>query len=227
MRQDSKDTAAASRPFRRLRAALSALRVGAEELRALPESGAARPRRIDIVRRALAAAFAALRKDGRVDEPHPEADAVRVTLDVNGVTRTLSIEPRVTLLDALRDNLGLTGAKKGCDHGQCGACTVLSDGRSINACMTLAIMQQGKRITTIEGLADGEELHPLQASFIEHDAFQGGFCTPGQIMSAAALFAKRRALAPAEIREHMSGNICRCGAYDNIVAAVKAAQGRG
>lgn len=152
------------------------------------------------------------------------ASRVDVTLDVNGAQRTISIEPRVTLLDALREEMGLTGTKKGCDHGQCGACTVLSDGRAINACMTLAIMQQGARITTIEGLARGGELSPVQAAFIEHDAFQCGYCTPGQIVSATALVAKGERRKAHEIREHMSGNLCRCGAYDNIVAAVIRAQ---
>jgi xanthine dehydrogenase YagT iron-sulfur-binding subunit len=160
--------------------------------------------------------------------PVPATSAlVAVTLEVNGAARTLSIEPRVTLLDALREQLGLMGSKKGCDHGQCGACTVLADGRRINACLTLAIMQQGVEITTIEGLARGDELHPLQAAFIEHDAFQCGYCTPGQILSAAGLINEGGAGSAAEIREKMSGNICRCGAYDNIVAAIQAAQGKG
>ena len=145
-----------------------------------------------------------------------------VTLSVNGVDRTLDLEPRVTLLDALRERLGLTGTKKGCDRGECGACTVYVNGRRINACMTLAVMQQGKTITTIEGLADGDALHPMQAAFIEHDAFQCGYCTPGQILSAVACIREGHAGTSAEIRESMSGNLCRCGAYPNIVAAVRA-----
>lgn len=150
---------------------------------------------------------------------------VQLTLRVNGVERTVHLEPRVTLLDALRERLGLTGTKKGCDRGECGACTVHVDGRRINSCMTLAVMQQGKAITTIEGLAEGEALHPVQAAFIEHDAFQCGYCTPGQIMSAVACIREGHAGSPAEIREWMSGNLCRCGAYPNIVAAVRAAAG--
>jgi xanthine dehydrogenase YagT iron-sulfur-binding subunit len=148
--------------------------------------------------------------------------AVTVRLSVNGADHEVSIEPRVTLLDALRDHLGLTGSKKGCDHGQCGACTVLVDGRRVNACLTLAIMAAGKPITTIEGLAEGDELHPMQAAFIENDAFQCGYCTPGQIMAAVGLAAEPCARDDASIRECMSGNICRCGAYPNIVAAVRA-----
>jgi len=149
-----------------------------------------------------------------------ESDTVNVTLVVNGKEYTLNIEPRVTLLDALRERLGLTGSKKGCDHGQCGACTVLVDGRRINSCLTLAVMQEGAKITTIEGLAIGDELHPMQAAFIKHDGFQCGYCTPGQIMSAVGLLAEGCPTEEAGIRECMSGNICRCGAYPGIVAAV-------
>src|SRR5579859_6944641 len=144
-----------------------------------------------------------------------------LTLHVNGVDHTLQLEPRVTLLDALREYLGLTGTKKGCDQGACGACTVLVDGRRVNACLTLAVMQSGSDITTIEGLARGDVLHPLQAAFIDHDAFQCGYCTSGQIMSGVALISEGRTKTDAEIREFMSGNICRCGAYPNIVAAIK------
>jgi len=140
---------------------------------------------------------------------------------VNGERRTFASEPRVTLLDALRDRLELTGSKKGCDHGQCGACTVLVDGRRVNACLTLAASAQGKSVTTIEGLARGEQLHPMQAAFLAHDGFQCGYCTPGQIVSAVGLVAERRALDDDSVREQMSGNICRCGAYTNIVAAVQ------
>jgi xanthine dehydrogenase YagT iron-sulfur-binding subunit len=159
-------------------------------------------------------------------------------LNINGADHQLSLEPRVTLLDALREVLGLTGTKKGCDRGQCGACTVLVDGRRINACLTLAIMHQGAKITTIEGIAQGGQLAPIQAAFIEHDAFQCGYCTPGQICSAVACIAEMKAgtasavtpdvrertvaFTDPEIRERMSGNLCRCGAYNNIVAAIQA-----
>ncbi|WP_168806159.1 (2Fe-2S)-binding protein [Chitinophaga oryzae] len=145
-----------------------------------------------------------------------------VSLEVNGKAYQLSVEPRVTLLDLLREQLNLTGTKKGCDHGQCGACTVHVNGQRINSCLTLAVMQEGKKITTIEGLAQGDTLHPVQEAFIEHDGFQCGYCTPGQIMSAVACIREGHAGSPEEIREFMSGNICRCGAYDNIVAAITA-----
>jgi xanthine dehydrogenase YagT iron-sulfur-binding subunit len=150
---------------------------------------------------------------------------IPVTLDVNGQAHALDIEPRVTLLDTLRERLQLTGTKKGCDQGTCGACTVLVDGRRVNSCLTLAVMAQGKKITTVEGLARGDQLHPVQAAFIAHDGFQCGYCTPGQIMSAVALLGEKRSLDEASVREWMSGNICRCGAYPNIVAAVRAAGG--
>ncbi|MBO9727497.1 MAG: (2Fe-2S)-binding protein [Chitinophaga sp.] len=143
-----------------------------------------------------------------------------VNMDINGQKMQLSVEPRTTLLDLLREQLHLTGTKKGCDHGQCGACTVHVDGRRINACLTLAVMQEGKKITTIEGLANGDQLHPVQEAFIKHDGFQCGYCTPGQIMSAVACLREGHANSPEEIREFMSGNICRCGAYDNIVHAI-------
>lgn len=146
---------------------------------------------------------------------------VPVTLRINGRQYDLTIEPRVTLLDALRENLGLTGTKMGCDHGQCGACTVLVNGRRINSCLTLAVMHQGQDITTIEGLANGQTLHPLQAAFVQFDAFQCGYCTPGQICSGIGLINEGHASTPEEIREQMSGNICRCGAYPNIVKAVQ------
>jgi xanthine dehydrogenase YagT iron-sulfur-binding subunit len=158
--------------------------------------------------------------------PRVGPQPVPVVLDVNGQSRSLQIEPRETLLDTLRDHLGLVGTKKGCDQGTCGACTVLVDGKRVNSCLTLAIMTQGKRVTTIEGLADGDRLHPMQAAFIEHDGFQCGYCTPGQIMSAVGLLAEKRALDDASVREWMSGNICRCGAYANIAAAVQSAGGR-
>ena len=147
---------------------------------------------------------------------------VQVTLRVNGVERRVSLRPWTTLLDALREYLDLTGTKKGCDHGQCGACTVLVDGRRVYSCLTLAVMKDGAQVTTIEGLATDEALHPLQQAFIDHDAFQCGYCTPGQICSAAGLIAEGRARSSDEIRELMSGNICRCGAYPNIVAAIEA-----
>ncbi|WP_022823462.1 (2Fe-2S)-binding protein [Hymenobacter norwichensis] len=144
-----------------------------------------------------------------------------ITLRVNGQARTLRAEPRVTLLDALREYLDLTGTKKGCDHGQCGACTVHIDGKRINSCLTLAVMTQGKEITTIEGLAKGEALHPMQTAFIKHDGFQCGYCTPGQIMSGVACVKEGHATTDAQAREWMSGNLCRCGAYPNITAAVR------
>jgi xanthine dehydrogenase YagT iron-sulfur-binding subunit len=150
---------------------------------------------------------------------------VPVTLLINGTPHTLDIEPRVTLLDALRERLGLTGTKKGCDQGPCGACTVLLDGKRVNSCLTLAIMSQGRAITTIEGLAHGDALHPMQAAFLEHDGFQCGYCTPGQILSAVALVAEGRPTDATGVREWMSGNICRCGAYANIVAAVQSVAG--
>jgi xanthine dehydrogenase YagT iron-sulfur-binding subunit len=147
----------------------------------------------------------------------------RITLTVNGVARQVEVAPWTTLLDALRESLDLTGTKKGCDHGQCGACTVLVNGIRINSCMTLAVMKDGADVTTVEGLAAGEALHPLQQAFIDHDAFQCGYCTPGQICSAAGLMAEGRAKSADDIRELMSGNICRCGAYPNIVAAIQQA----
>jgi xanthine dehydrogenase YagT iron-sulfur-binding subunit len=151
----------------------------------------------------------------------------QVTLSVNGRPYVLAIEPRVSLLDALREYIGLTGTKKGCDRGQCGACTVLVNGRRINSCLTLALAHESDEIVTVEGLARGGKPHPVQAAFVEHDAFQCGYCTPGQICSAVGLLAEARAqgfeLTDDAIRERMSGNICRCGAYPNIVAAVKKA----
>jgi xanthine dehydrogenase YagT iron-sulfur-binding subunit len=152
--------------------------------------------------------------------------AVPVTLRINGRQYDLKVEPRVTLLDALRENLGLTGTKMGCDHGQCGACTVLIDGRRVNSCLTLAVMHQNQEITTIEGLSRGGTLHPVQAAFVEFDAFQCGYCTPGQICSAVGLISEGHANTPDEIREQMSGNICRCGAYPNIVKAIRQAKGQ-
>jgi xanthine dehydrogenase YagT iron-sulfur-binding subunit len=150
---------------------------------------------------------------------------VPMTLTINGKPYALALEPRVTLLDALRERLDLTGTKKGCDQGTCGACTVLVDGRRVNACLTLAIMVQGRKVTTIEGLADGDHLHPMQAAFLEHDGFQCGYCTPGQIVSAVGLLNEKRPTGDVAVREWMSGNICRCGAYPNIVAAVQSVAG--
>ncbi len=165
-----------------------------------------------------------------------------VRLSVNGTEHELTLDNRTSLLDALREHLDLTGAKKGCDHGQCGACTVLLDGRRVNACLVLAVTAQGRAITTIEGLAEGDDLHPVQRAFVERDAFQCGYCTPGQICSAVGVLAEARSgwpsavtapeggvtLDEAEVRERMSGNLCRCGAYANIVPAVldAAAEGR-
>ena len=148
---------------------------------------------------------------------------ISVHLDINGQHHELQLEPRVTLLDALRDRLGLTGTKKGCDHGQCGACTVHVDGERVLACLTLAAQAQGRAITTIEGLAREGELHPVQAAFLEQDAFQCGYCTSGQIMSAVACIREGHAGSDEEIREYMAGNLCRCGAYPHIVAAVRQA----
>jgi xanthine dehydrogenase YagT iron-sulfur-binding subunit len=151
--------------------------------------------------------------------------SVPASLSVNGITRHLDLDPRATLLDTLRERLGFTGTKKGCDRGECGACTVHVEGRRILSCMTLAIMHQGHAITTIEGLAKGDTLHPVQRAFIESDAFQCGYCTSGQIMSAVACIREGHTGSPEEIREWMSGNLCRCGAYPNIIAAVQAASG--
>ncbi len=142
---------------------------------------------------------------------------------INGEQRRVQVTAWTTLLDMLREQLQLTGTKKGCDHGQCGACTVLLDGKRINSCLTLAVMHDGAELTTIEGVANGEELHPLQRAFIKHDAFQCGYCTPGQICSALAMAGENRAHSPDEIREQMSGNLCRCGAYNNILAAIEEA----
>jgi xanthine dehydrogenase YagT iron-sulfur-binding subunit len=177
----------------------------------------------------------------QVDDREPLPAPVKVELRINGHTHSLTLDPRTTLLDALREHLALTGSKKGCDHGQCGACTVLIEGRRINSCLTLAAMHDGQSVTTIEGLAEGANLHPLQAAFVEHDGFQCGYCTSGQICSAVGMLAESRQGVPSyvtqdltqsaseltdtEIRERMSGNICRCAAYPNIVAAIKQAAG--
>src|SRR3979490_915605 len=178
---------------------------------------------------------------GPLDDAGLPPPPVTVELQINGHLHSLTLDPRTTLLDALREHLALTGSKKGCDHGQCGACTVLIDGRRINSCLTLAVMHDGQSVTTIEGLAAGDHLHPMQAAFVEHDGFQCGYCTSGQICSAIGMLTESRRgmpshvtenlthpaaeLTDAEIRERMSGNICRCAAYPNIVAAIKQAAG--
>jgi xanthine dehydrogenase YagT iron-sulfur-binding subunit len=188
--------------------------------------------RRELVVTSLAAAFAlALTEPPARAAPAPAPPAaeaaageVEIVLQINGEARRLRLDPRVTLLDALRERLGMTGSKKGCDQGQCGACTVLVAGRRVNACLTLAVMAEGAPITTIEGLAKGDALHPLQAAFIACDGFQCGYCTSGQIMSAAGLLAEGQARSDDEVREQMSGNICRCGAYPNIVAAIQQAR---
>jgi len=174
-------------------------------------------------------------------DAEPPPSSVTIGLQINGRQQTLTVDPRTTLLDALREHLALTGTKKGCDQGQCGACTVIVNGHRINSCLTLAVMHSGDEITTIEGLANGDDLHPMQAAFVRHDGLQCGYCTPGQICSAVALLAEHKAgwpsyvtadvatapvLTDAEISERMSGNICRCSAYPNIVAAIRdAAEG--
>ncbi len=163
-----------------------------------------------------------LRWKGMAATSSPESNAaeIDVVLNVNGVDRSLSLEPRVTLLDALRDRLGLTGTKKGCDQGTCGACTVLVNGRRIDSCLTLAVMHAGDRITTVEGIAVNGKLHPIQAAMIKHDGFQCGFCTPGQVVSAVALLGERHSLDRETVRQEMSGNICRCGCYPHVVDAI-------
>jgi len=156
--------------------------------------------------------------------PNSPMEAIPLAIEINGKTHTLSIDPRVTLLDLLREQLDLTGTKKGCDYGQCGACTVHVDGRRVLACLSFAVMHRNGKVTTIEGLADGDSaggLHPMQEAFIKHDGFQCGYCTPGQIMSAVACIREGHANSEAEIREYMSGNVCRCGAYTNIVSAIQ------
>jgi xanthine dehydrogenase YagT iron-sulfur-binding subunit len=173
----------------------------------------------------LAAAPAATAQPASSDG-QSAASTARVRLVINGRARELEIDPRQSVLDVLRERLDLTGTKKGCNQGACGACTVLINGRRVTSCLTLAVMHDGAQITTIEGLARGDELHPLQAAFIEHDGFQCGFCTPGQIMSGVACIAEGHATSPEEIQFWMSGNICRCAAYPGIVAAVADAAGR-
>ena len=206
-----------------------------------PDDALALSRRGFLQTAVAAAAVVHLPQAGAAPETAAAAPVIpprQVTLDINGKAYALTLEPRVSLLDALREYAGMTGTKKGCDRGQCGACTVLVNGRRVNACLTLAVMHEGDKITTIEGIAQGEQLAPIQAAFIEHDAFQCGYCTPGQICSAVACIAEMKAgtasaasadvrqqvvmFSDDEIRERMSGNLCRCGAYNNIVAAVRA-----
>ncbi len=182
---------------------------------------------------ATVAAGSPLQAKETADAPAPTAvtgqtvvsSVVPISLSVNGTKHDLKIDPRTTLLDCLRENLNITGTKKGCDHGQCGACTVHIDGRRANSCLTLAIMCQGDEITTIEGLGTPEKMHPMQKAFVDCDAYQCGYCTSGQIMSATALLKEGCGKNDSEIREAMSGNICRCGAYQNILAAIKQVQG--
>jgi xanthine dehydrogenase YagT iron-sulfur-binding subunit len=170
---------------------------------------------------ALASLSPVLVKAGENDERIAALfEKVDLQLTVNNVPYNLTVEPRVTLLDLLREQIGLTGTKKGCDHGQCGCCTVHVDGKRINSCLSLAVMNHGKKVTTIEGLADGDKLHPMQEAFMKHDGFQCGYCTPGQIMSAIGCINEGHADTAEQVREYMSGNICRCGAYPNIVDAI-------
>ena len=191
---------------------------------------------------AVTGAVEAAEPGAAADPPTAGVPSARVTLAVNGRSLTLTLDTRTTLLDALREHLQLTGTKKGCDHGQCGACTVIVDGRRINACLTLAVMHPGAQVTTIEGLGTPDHLHPLQAAFVKHDGYQCGYCTPGQICSAVGMLAEigqgvpshvtadltvRPLLSIDELRERMSGNICRCGAYSNIVEAITEVAGGG
>jgi xanthine dehydrogenase YagT iron-sulfur-binding subunit len=212
---------------------LTAVRAAGKAVRAAPRGVGRRELMVNSLAAALAAAaLQACAAAKPREEPAPAAAAppgpglMDVTLIVNGEKRALRIEPRVTILDALRENLGLTGTKKGCDMGQCGACTVLLDGKRINSCLQLAVQHDGAGITTIEGLAKDGKLHPMQEAFLAEDALQCGYCTPGQIMSAVALLGERKPASDDEIRERMSGNLCRCGAYPNIVAAVRSVAGR-
>ena len=200
-----------------------------------PDAGVTRRAILAAAGTATAATLIDPALDATVSRSRPTGATEHVTLKINGVEHHLSLDPRVTLLDALREHLRMTGTKKGCDHGQCGACTVIVEGRRINSCLSLAAMHDGEAITTIEGLGRPEDLHPLQTAFVTHDGFQCGYCTPGQICSAMAMLDEVRlgipshvsadlfdiALTDDEIRERMSGNICRCAAYPNIVAAIR------
>ncbi len=197
-----------------------------------PPAGSRRsgpPSRREVVAAAAMVPAAVAASSSALAQSQPSGGAPRsiaVKLMVNGAPHALGLDPRSTLLDTLREHLDLTGTKKGCDQGQCGACTVLVDGHRVLSCLTLAVMKDGATVTTIEGLAKDGTLHPLQQAFIDHDAFQCGYCTPGQICSAAGLIAEGKAKSAEQIRELMSGNICRCGAYTNIVAAIQQAMGQ-
>ena len=211
------------------------LLAGLDSLRPRPRSGGLSRR--EFLATTLAAAFALALGAGRAEAQGPgtiapgmtaappPAGTMPVTLTINGTDHALNIDPRVSLLDALRERIGLTGSKKGCDHGQCGACTVQVDGRRINSCLSLAVANQGKKVTTIEGLAHGDDLHPMQAAFLAHDGFQCGYCTSGQIVSAVSLLEEPVGPTDADVRESMSGNLCRCGAYPNILAAIQEVRG--
>jgi xanthine dehydrogenase YagT iron-sulfur-binding subunit len=204
------------------------------------------PRDLDVSRRELMAGAAAAATVATTPfvagaQPAPGVPSMKVSFTVNGKAQALELDTRTTLLDALRERLHLAGTKKGCDHGQCGACTVIVDGRRINSCLTLAVMHQGGSITTVEGLGTPQDMHPMQAAFVKHDGYQCGYCTPGQICSAVAVLGEIEAGVPShvsadltarprasavELRERMSGNICRCGAYSNIVEAITEVAGR-
>ena len=186
------------------------------------------PTRREILATGAMMPFAMSLAPGAAGQPasNETPNTVSMNFRVNGTQHSLAVDPRSTLLDVLREHLDLTGSKKGCDQGQCGACTVLTNGRRVLACLTLAVMMDGASVTTIEGLAKDGTLHPLQQAFIDHDAFQCGYCTPGQICSAAGLISEGKAKTPEQIRELMSGNICRCGAYTNIIAAIQQAMGQ-
>ena len=186
------------------------------------------PTRREILATGAMMPFAMSLAPGAAGQPasNETPNTVSMNFRVNGTQHSLAVDPRSTLLDVLREHLDLTGSKKGCDQGQCGACTVLTNGRRVLACLTLAVMMDGASVTTIEGLAKDGTLHPLQQAFIDHDAFQCGYCTPGQICSAAGLISEGMAKTPEQIRELMSGNICRCGAYTNIIAAIQQAMGQ-
>jgi xanthine dehydrogenase YagT iron-sulfur-binding subunit len=192
----------------------------------LPDAQRGPSRRGLIAAAMSAAALAAPVAEAESPAKSGQSGAVPMTLMVNGRERRLTVDVRTSLLDALREHLQLTGSKKGCDHGQCGACTVHVDGKRVLSCLTLAVAAQGRAVTTIEGLADGDRLHPMQQAFIEHDGLQCGYCTPGQIMSAVACVHEGHAKTDEDIREYMSGNLCRCGAYPRIVEAIREARDR-